>query len=334
MCVIDHLRGDSLNVRSGPGTGYGVVGSIPFDAVNVMSAGLVAKDDQERNWLVVRYGSTEGWSAGWLLVPCEVIAAADYCVIDTTCDDRLNVRLGPGTGYDRIGSLSFNATGVEATGAVATDANERVWRQIRHYRDVGWVAGWFVTEAPCSASAGLPCSLPGGPVAPDCINGWTTPAASSALWEEGLSAIGVGVGGNVDASSFVVEDMRYFVGPQDAHTLAPRPIVHRWYIKGYSETDPAYRGRWLVIRRDPRPPGTAGLGWIAPYGSAGWGPGTWEGSCPDGCILGPPLVGERCSVGCGGDPQEVPCYPINPGTWSPGDCSGLPPEVLGCVAGT
>ncbi|MCJ7725374.1 MAG: SH3 domain-containing protein [Acidimicrobiia bacterium] len=327
LCVIDHLYGDALNVRSGPGTSFGVVGTLAFDASGVTPTGVGAKDDQDRTWIEVDIGGGTGWAAGWLLTPCEVTLPGSYCVVDTTCDDRLNVRVGPGGSYEKMASLPFNATDVEATGATALDDEGRLWRQIRHYNDVGWVAGWFLTEAPCSASAGLPCNLPSGPPTPDCLNGWITPAAGSALWVDGLSYIGVGPGGNVDSSSFVVEEMRYFEGPEDANIIAPRRDVERWYIEGYSEIDPTYQSRWLAGRVDVG----AGLRWTAVYGTTGFGPGIWE-DCPDGCRTGF-VGGNFCSAGCADDPQRQPCYPYAPGAWSPGDCTGLPPEVLGCVAG-
>jgi hypothetical protein len=37
-----------------------------------------------------------------------------------------------------------------------------------------------------------------------------------------------------------------------------------------------------------------------------------------------------CDSTCAEDFQAHPCTGITPGTWSPGDCTGLPPEVLAC----
>ena len=122
--------------------------------------------------------------------------------------------------------------------------------------------------------------------------------------------------------------MLYCVGPEDANITAPRPNVERWYIEGYSEIDSAYRSRWLARRTNVG----AGLAWVAPYGSTGFGAGLWE-TCVDPCRTGN-VAGNFCdsSPGCLEDPQHSPCTPFAPGTWSPGDCSGLPPEVLGCLS--
>ena len=68
---------------------------------------------------------------------------------------------------------------------------------------------------------------------------------------------------------------------------------------------------------------------MAPYGSTGFGVGIWE-TCPDGCQVGRPIAGEFCDPACREDYQSPSCVGIAPGTWSPGDCHGLPPEVLAC----
>ena len=327
MCVIDHLPGDALNVRTGPGTAYDTVGSLAFDAIDVASTGRASHDESERPWLEVEYAGSTGWVASWLLTPCDVTTAGSFCVIDTTCDDRLNIRVGPGGDYAKMGSLPFDAVGVVGTGASSLDGNGDRWQQIEYNGRVGWSAGWFLTDSPCGPANGQPCNLPSGPASPTCINGWITPFPGSALWNDGLGYIGVSATGPVDPFDFVVEVMRYCVGPEDANLLAPRPDVERWYIEGYSEIDPAYRSRWIARRTNVG----AGLAWVAPYGSTGFGSGLWE-DCVDPCRTGN-VAGNFCEPGCGEDPQRHPCTGIAPGAWVPGDCSGLPPEVLGCLSG-
>lgn len=327
MCVIDHLPGDALNVRTGPGTAYDVIGTLAFNAIDVFSTGLASHDESERPWLEVEYAAGTGWVASWLLTPCDVTAATSFCVIDTTCDDRLNIRVGPGGEFAKMGSLPFDAVGVVGTGASSLDGNGDRWQQIEYHGRVGWSAGWFLTSSPCGPANGLPCNLPSGPPSPTCINGWITPAPGTALWEDGLRYIGVSATGPVDPFDFVVDVMRYCVGPEDANIHAPRPEVERWYIEGYSEIDPAYRSRFIARRINVG----AGLAWVAPYGSTGFGPGLWEG-CVDPCRIGN-VAGNFCDPGCVEDPFFHPCTGIIPGSWVPGECWGLPPEVLGCLSG-
>ena len=327
MCVIDHFSDDALNVRTGPGTAYDIVGTLAFNATGVFSTGRASHDESERPWLEVEYAGGTGWAASWLLTPCDVTEAVSFCVIDTTCDDRLNIRVGPGAEYAKMGSLPFDAVGVAGTGASSLDGNRDRWQQIEYHGQVGWSAGWFLTSSPCGPADGQPCNLPSGPASPTCINGWITPAPGTALWEDGLGYIGVSAAGPVDPFDFVVEVMRYCVGPEDANIFAPRPDVERWYIEGYSEIDPDYRSRWIARRTGIG----AGLAWVAPYGSTGFDAGLWE-DCVDPCRTGN-VAGNFCDPGCGEDPQRHPCTPFAPGMWSPGDCSGLPPEVLGCLSG-
>jgi uncharacterized protein YgiM (DUF1202 family) len=309
LCVIDQRSDDALNVRAGPATDYPVVGTLAYDAVAVPSTGLAASDDQERTWLEVDYGGANGWAAGWLLTPCETGAATTYTVVDTPCPDGLSVRVGPGVEYVSSGELSCNALDVEATGAFAVDGDNRLWRQVRHQGEVGWSAGWLL----------MPTAW--------CTDGWITPAEDSSLWLSGLTHIGVSAAGPVDPAEFVVDDMLYCVGPEDVNIIAPRRDVERWYIKGYSTTDPAYRSRWISRRIEIG----QGLAWVAPYDSTGFGPGIWE-DCYDSDRTGN-VAGGFCTPGAGWDPFATSCAAFAPGAWVPGDCDGLPPEVLAGLAG-
>ncbi len=89
--------GTQLNVRSGPGTNYGGVGSMNYgDRVTILQ--------------VIDYGNTS-WGCtknGWI--------SMDYIYVDgtvgeksgtaTILGDQLNIRSGPGTGYASVGSLN------------------------------------------------------------------------------------------------------------------------------------------------------------------------------------------------------------------------------------
>jgi hypothetical protein len=111
---------------------------------------------------------------------------------------------------------------------------------------------------------------------------------------------------------FVVEEMRYFVGPEDAEVVGARGDVERWYVKAYTETEPRRRHRWLVRRAAVG----SGVDALAPYDSAGYGPGTWRR---------PDAADDSLA-----DPFERPCQGTEPGQ----KCMGLPREVLGCLGGT
>ena len=50
LCVIDHLSDDALNVRSGPGGTFEVIGTLPYDATGVHATGLAADDATGQTW--------------------------------------------------------------------------------------------------------------------------------------------------------------------------------------------------------------------------------------------------------------------------------------------
>jgi hypothetical protein len=173
----------------------------------------------------------------------------------------------------------------------------------------------LAATAPDATPPGPASTLPGastsssstGKASATCVKGWSTPERGSALRGAALDMMRVRPG-----ERFVVEEMRYFVGPEDAEVLGARGEVERWYVKASTETEPRRRQRWLVRRAKIG----SGIDAIAPYDSTGYGPRTWRR--PD--ASDPSLA----------DPFERPCQGTKPGD----RCMGLPREVLGCLSGT
>lgn len=147
---------------------------------------------------------------------------------------------------------------------------------------------------------------PGSPSA-GCINGWFTPERGNPLRSAALDMMRE----RAD-ERFIVEEMRYFVGPEDAEVVGRRGEVERWYVQAFTDAEPRRRQRWLVRRA----PVGSGVDAIAPFDSNGYGPRTWRR--PD--ASDPSLA----------DPFERPCQGTKPGEV----CMGLPREVLGCLSGT
>jgi hypothetical protein len=149
-------------------------------------------------------------------------------------------------------------------------------------------------------------STTGEPTA-SCLNGWTTPGRGSRLRKAALDMIR-----ETESERFVVLEMRYFVGPEDAEVIGPPHEVERWYVKARSLARPDRRQRWLVRRA----PVGRGVDAVAPFDSTGYGPNTWRR---------PDAQDDSLS-----DPFQRPCH-----LGAPGDkCMGLPGQVLGCLAGT
>ena len=148
---------------------------------------------------------------------------------------------------------------------------------------------------------------PEGAASPGCVNGWSTPERGSALRSAVLDMLRVRPG-----ERFIVEDMRYFVGPEDAEVIGARGDVERWYVKASTDTEPRRRQRWLVRRAAIG----SGVDAVAPFDSTGYGPATWRR---------PDASDESLA-----DPFQRPCQGTQPGD----KCMGLPREVLGCLSGT
>jgi hypothetical protein len=76
-CVRGTASSDALNVRSGPGVEYQVLGDLAWNASGIRATGQGAPDSKGRTWLGVEYSGGIGWSAGWYLVPGPCTAAND-----------------------------------------------------------------------------------------------------------------------------------------------------------------------------------------------------------------------------------------------------------------
>lgn len=146
-----------------------------------------------------------------------------------------------------------------------------------------------------------------GAASSSCVNGWSSPPVGSPLRKAALDMMRAS-----PDERFVVTEIRYFVGPEDAEVIGPRREVERWYVKAFVVTDPKRRQRWLVRRAAIG----SGVDAVAPYDSRGYGPGTWRRvDATDESVA---------------DPFERPCNAAAPGE----KCMGLPREVLGCLEGT
>jgi len=140
--AIEGTTTTQINVRSEPSTIGNSLGTIaPFSKVQILGR------ESNGAWYQILYvNSTDG--KGWVTaLYVQVEAAAEIPVIRTEADlgvsglviQPINIRSGPGTGYDSLGSLSPNdvvtVTGKDSSGA---------WLQIQFKSEVGWVASDFL----------------------------------------------------------------------------------------------------------------------------------------------------------------------------------------------
>ncbi len=135
----------SLNVRSGPGTGYAVIDTLFSGNQGVVTDGPVSADGYTWYQLNYSYGGYTGWVAGEFLY--YVSGGGGIAIGDnvTVTSDNLNVRSGPGTGYSVIDSLNTGNQGVVLDGPVSADGY--TWYEIEYSYGgySGWVAGEYLT---------------------------------------------------------------------------------------------------------------------------------------------------------------------------------------------
>lgn len=173
-----------------------------------------------------------------------------------------------------------------------------------------------VAEAPREPDAIEPTTAP---PAPDCVNGWATPERDHELVREALRVIRRHLG--VDGG-FSLQDFRFFEGPESPpSTKGYLEVVRRFYVKGHLRQDPAFRGRWLVERREFG----SGVVAVAPYDTEGFASPDWVG------FLYEEGMEPRAFDGL---PGEWVGDPYDFVTSDPFEFPGLPDEVVGCMDGT
>lgn len=147
------------NLRSGPGTTYAKVGSLPSGKTIVIKSCNKACD-----WYQLEEGA---WIAAFLVVPVEEDAAGQTStsvkspsalptatalptisgprdVQGASAQSDGNLRAGPGTDYDRVGGVKAGQT-LDITGRTAAGD----WYQLA---DGNWIAALLVTSAPADVA--------------------------------------------------------------------------------------------------------------------------------------------------------------------------------------
>ena len=145
------VAADILNVRNGPGTGYGLVTQVGLnERLPVL--------DKSGDWYNVLLASgSKGWVAGWLVqverppaAPTPAPASGTYAVVKS---GAVNVRSGPGTGYGLV-------TQVGAGERFSVLEKSGDWYKVRlNSGAAGWMAGWLL-NIETSGPPALPPAIP------------------------------------------------------------------------------------------------------------------------------------------------------------------------------
>lgn len=124
------VTGSQLNIRSGPGTGYGSVGSYnQGDSVTILEQFTyngVTWGCTNKGWISLQYVDLGGTSD-----------SSSTSQTGTVTGDGLNIRSGPGTNYDSVGSLN---SGDRVTILRTVIDGNITWGNI----DQGWISMAYV----------------------------------------------------------------------------------------------------------------------------------------------------------------------------------------------
>lgn len=132
------VTGSGLRLRSAPGTDAGIL------LTAESGERVVVLENAANGWYKVSFQAKEGYmSADYLDVSTKAEADLGSGKVHTS-GDSLNVRSGPGTGYDRVASLS-NGTVVKLTGV------DNGWFKIERRGTVGYVSGEYIV--PCAGES-------------------------------------------------------------------------------------------------------------------------------------------------------------------------------------
>ena len=121
------------------------------------------------------------------------------------------------------------------------------------------------------------------------------------------------------AGGFVVDEMRYFTGPEVCWIFAGRTPWSRVVRQASLASDPSFRARWLLEARSPT---VRGIAAVAPYDTVGYSSPDWSGFVGDGVRPIEGLPGEWSGIQ----------YDFVTGEGDSG-FPGLPDEVVGCMPG-
>ncbi|GEM_PF-2082561 len=148
----------AVRMRSGPGTRFSRVGSLPAGA----SAPVLGRN-AAGDWLYIEYSGVRGWVAGWLCIitgdlnsvpvvdqngngaapappsPQPPSNPGEPTGITATATTTLRIRSGPGTGYSQVGTMPAR----ENAPVLGRSQSSR-WLLVNYNGTQGWVAAWLV----------------------------------------------------------------------------------------------------------------------------------------------------------------------------------------------
>lgn len=138
------ITGETVNVRTGPGLSYGVIGEFAKgDKVQVLS--------QSGDWLEIEIDGERGWIASWLTTGAKSGNTEVSGVTAVASVDRLNVRAQPDISASVLGQMN---AGDQAT--VISEAGE--WVEVDFQNTRGFVSKQYISTSQQTAEKPAPAT--------------------------------------------------------------------------------------------------------------------------------------------------------------------------------
>jgi murein DD-endopeptidase MepM/ murein hydrolase activator NlpD len=233
---------DGLNLRSGPGTGYDVVVTMPNGATATVTGAATAD-----NWLPLSYGDKNGWADGAYLTltqaatsspttsspalsaaaatpaPAATAAAASGAAQTATVlpSDGLNERSNPDTSSSVVITLPGGAT-VTVTGSAVNG-----WVPVSYNGTSGWVDSTYLSMGGSAGSGATITANTGGSSAPAALGavagsgGSTGTSTNSAIDTSDMGKAGPPETG-LPIGHPAASDLLKFIWPVDSRKISTR----------------------------------------------------------------------------------------------------------------
>ncbi|MDH3740468.1 MAG: caspase family protein, partial [Hyphomicrobiales bacterium] len=140
---------DVLNIRSGPGSKFPIVGDIPPNGRGVAVEGCAPNNSK---WCIVRYNCYRGWASIRYLTRSGGSsggggsAARLYRVIDHIPPDMLNVRAGPGTSNRITSRIPYNGINVRVANCRKVSGYRYKWCVVTYQGQRGWAYARYLAD--------------------------------------------------------------------------------------------------------------------------------------------------------------------------------------------
>jgi len=142
-----HVTSDDVNLRNGPGLGYGVLATFDTNTNGAIMGGPQFASGY--TWYNLGIGGMQGWMAQTYLAEGHVGDSSTFPAgawVWTTTD--VNLRTGPGLGYGILTTYAMHEAATVISGPTAADGYTWYGIEMADDRNFGYMAGEYLDDAP------------------------------------------------------------------------------------------------------------------------------------------------------------------------------------------